>query len=291
VSFQFRINNKTELKAIDISFVKQFAVPVFLLVVLTLVLSLYLERFSDEAHVWQGADSSSSEAVSRLQRQIAELEGESQRLKVFAKKMVTLAKLDKNIFSFDEPPARGGLGGRNIFRRNPDEMAETVRKDIKGLQKQLIQQSNQFERMQLVLRSREIGKSLEISKWPVASGYLSSAFGMRKDPFNGRLRKHNGIDLAGPKGSDIMSVAAGTVIFSGRKGGYGRVIDIKHANGLVSRYAHLQKSLVKVNQIIVAGEKIALLGTSGRSTGPHLHLEILKNNKNIDPLVFLGSPK
>ena len=291
MSFQFRINNKTELKAIDISFVKQFAVPVFLLVVLTLVLSLYLERFSDEAHVWQGADSRSSEAVSRLQRQIAELEGESQRLKAFAKKMVTLAKLDKNIFSFDEPPARGGLGGRNIFRRNPDEMAETVRKDIKGLQKQLIQQSNQFERMQLVLRSREIGKSLEISKWPVASGYLSSAFGMRKDPFNGRLRKHNGIDLAGPKGSDIMSVAAGTVIFSGRKGGYGRVIDIKHANGLVSRYAHLQKSLVKVNQIIVAGEKIALLGTSGRSTGPHLHLEILKNNKNIDPLVFLGSPK
>ena len=88
-----------------------------------------------------------------------------------------------------------------------------------------------------------------------------------------------------------MSVAAGTVIFSGRKGGYGRVIDIKHANGLVSRYAHLQKSLVKVNQIIVAGEKIALLGTSGRSTGPHLHLEILKNNKNIDPLVFLGSPR
>ena len=292
VSFQLRINNGTGLKAIDISFVKQFAVPVFLLVVLIIVLSMSLERFSDESHVWQrGFDSSSSEAVGRLQRQIAELEGESQRLKAFAKKMVKLAKLDKNVFNFDEPPARGGLGGRNIFRRSPMEIAESVRKDIVGLQKQLIQQSNQFERMQLVLKSRAIGKSLEISKWPVSSGYLSSTFGMRKDPFNGRLRKHNGIDLAGPRGSDIMSVAAGTVIFSGRKGGYGRVIDIKHANGLVSRYAHLQKSLVKVNQTITAGEKIAHLGTSGRSTGPHLHLEILKNNKNIDPLVFFGRPK
>ena len=292
MSFQVRINKKSELKAIDVSFVKQFVVPVFLLVVLTLSLSLFLDRFSHVSPTWQqGINSSSSETVSRLQKQIAELEGESQRLKAFAKKMVRLAKLDKNVFSFDEPPARGGLGGRNIFRRNPAEIAESVKKDIEVLQKQLIQQSNQFERMQLVLKSREIGQSLEISKWPVASGYLSSKFGMRKDPFNGRLRKHQGIDLAGPRGSDIMSIAAGTVVFSGRKGGYGRVIDIKHANGLLSRYAHLQKSLVKVNQTIAAGEKIALLGTSGRSTGPHLHLEILKNNKNIDPLVFLGSPK
>ncbi len=292
MSFQVRINKKSELKAIDVSFVKQFVVPVFLLVVLTLSLSLFLDRFSHESPTWQqGINLSSSEAVSRLQKQIAELEGESQRLKAFAKKMVRLAKLDTNVFSFDEPPARGGLGGRNIFRRNSAEIAESVKKDIEVLQKQLIQQSNQFERMQLVLKSREIGQSLEISKWPVASGYLSSKFGMRKDPFNGRLRKHQGIDLAGPRGSDIMSIAAGTVVFSGRKGGYGRVIDIKHANGLLSRYAHLQKSLVKVNQTIAAGEKIALLGTSGRSTGPHLHLEILKNNKNIDPLLFLESPK
>ena len=291
MSFQVRINKKSELKAIDVSFVKQFVVPVFLLVVLTLSLSLFLDRFIHESPTWQqGINSSSSEAVSRLQKQIAELEGESQRLKAFAKKMVRLAKLDTNVFSFDEPPARGGLGGRNIFRRNSAEIAESVKKDIEVLQKQLIQQSNQFERMQLVLKSREIGQSLEISKWPVASGYLSSKFGMRKDPFNGRLRKHQGIDLAGPRGSDIMSIAAGTVVFSGRKGGYGRVIDIKHANGLLSRYAHLQKSLVKVNQTIAAGEKIALLGTSGRSTGPHLHLEILKNNKNIDPLLFLESP-
>ncbi len=291
MSFQVRINKKSELKAIDVSFVKQFVVPVFLLVVLTLSLSLFLDRFSHVSPTWQqGINSSSSETVSRLQKQIAELEGESQRLKAFAKKMVRLAKLDTNVFSFDEPPARGGLGGRNIFRRNSAEIAESVKKDIEELQKQLIQQSNQFERMQLVLKSREIGQSLEISKWPVASGYLSSKFGMRKDPFNGRLRKHQGIDLAGPRGSGIMSIAAGTVVFSGRKGGYGRVIDIKHANGLLSRYAHLQKSLVKVNQKIAAGEKIALLGTSGRSTGPHLHLEILKNNKNIDPLLFLESP-
>jgi murein DD-endopeptidase MepM/ murein hydrolase activator NlpD len=292
VSFQLRINNNSETKAIDISFVKQFAVPVFLLVVLIIVLSMLVDREADASHVWgKGIHPSSSEEVGHLQRKIADLEGESQRLKAFAKKMVKLAKLDQKVFSFDEPPARGGLGGRNIFRRDPSVIAAAVSQDIKGLQEQLIQQSNQFERMQLVLRSRALGNSRQRSKWPVVSGYLSSTFGMRKDPFNGRLRKHNGIDLAGPRGSDIMSVAAGTVIFSGRKGGYGRVVEIKHANGMVSRYAHLQESMVTVNQEIVAGEKIALLGTSGRSTGPHLHLEILKNNINIDPLVFLGSPK
>jgi len=89
----------------------------------------------------------------------------------------------------------------------------------------------------------------------------------------------------------IRSVAAGKVSFSGRKGGFGRFIEIEHAHGIVSRYAHLEASLVKKGQTVAVGEKIARLGTSGRSTGPHLHLEILKNNKNINPMIFLTKKK
>ena len=289
VSFQLRINNGSKLKAIEISFVKQFFVPVILLAFVILSCSLLLMENSGSPPSWHLSNTSiNAKAVDRLQRKIANLEGESQRLEAFAKKMIKLANLDEKVFNFDKPPARGGLGGRNFIRRHPLIIARAVDQDVEQIKKQLRQQSNQLERMQIILRSRALGKSMTVSKWPVASAYISSSFGMRKDPFTGRLRKHNGLDLAGPRGSAIMSVADGVVIFTGRKGGYGNVVEIKHTNGLVSRYAHLEKSLVKTKQSVVAGEKIALLGTSGRSTGPHLHLEILKNNKNIDPLVFLG---
>ena len=248
-----------------------------------------MSEYSSIVSPWQfnSATLNTSE-MDRLQREIATLEGESQRLKAFAKKMVKLAKLDAKVFDFDQPPAMGGLDGSATVNRHPSIVAKAVDQDIKYIAEQLKRRSNQLERMQLILKSRAIGRSSHLSKWPVKSAYLSSKFGLRKDPFTGRLRKHNGIDLAGPRGSDIMSVADGVVVFAGRKGGYGNVVEIEHSNGHVSRYAHLEKSLVKLKQFVKAGETIALLGSSGRSTGPHLHLEIIKNNKNIDPMLFLG---
>lgn len=292
MSFQLQMNNTTQRQAMNILLGRQFFVPVIILVIMILSISLLLENTSASRRAVYAIEASANiDRINHLQRQLAGLEGESQRLKEFAKKMVSLAKLDKNIFEFDLPPARGGLAGRNIFQRYTANMSTIVRRDIKLLKHQLNEQSNQFERMQLVLRSRILRESDKRSSWPVKTAYISSTFGLRKDPFTGRQRRHNGIDLAGPRGSDILSVAAGEVIFTGRKGGYGRVIDIKHANGFVSRYAHLEASLVKKGQVVASGEKIALLGTSGRSTGPHLHLEILKNNKNIDPMTFLGGDK
>lgn len=292
MSFQLRINTRADLEAIEISFGRQFFMPVILLAVLIVCISALMGSDGIQkltAYTVEGSLSPSE--VNRLQLQVANLEGESQRLKEFAKKMVSLAKLDKAIFSFERSPARGGLGGRNIFQRYTSGITISVGNDLKLLKKQLIEQSNQFERMQLVLKSRMLGESEKRLGWPVLTGYISSTFGIRKDPFTGRRRKHNGIDLAGPRGSSILSVAKGEVLFTGRKGGYGRVVEIKHISGFVSRYAHLEASLVKKGQFVTLGEKIALLGTSGRSTGPHLHLEILKNNKNVDPIIFLGEQR
>ena len=288
MSFQLQINNQRETEAIDISLGRQFFAPIVFLVFIILGASILLEDVGVSSGSAYTVDASANPAaINQLHRQLADLEGESQRLKAFAKKMVKLAKLDKGIFEFDKPPARGGLGGRNIFQRFTANMTIAMARDVDVLKKQLIEQSNQFERMQLVIRSKLLGESEKLSSWPVTAAYISSEYGLRKDPFTGRQRKHNGIDLAGPRGSDILSVAAGKVTFTGRKGGYGRFIEIKHADGVVSRYAHLEASLVKKGQTVAVGEKIARLGTSGRSTGPHLHLEILKNNKNIDPMIFL----
>jgi murein DD-endopeptidase MepM/ murein hydrolase activator NlpD len=129
--------------------------------------------------------------------------------------------------------------------------------------------------------------SQDVSRPPV-DGEVSSGFGLRPDPLEGDERFHSGVDIAAPVGSPIKAVAAGTVVFSGRADGYGNLVAIDHGNGLVTRYAHIQANLVSPGQRVVAGQEIALVGTSGRSTGPHLHFEVRKEGKPVNPQSFLS---
>ncbi|MFN3786585.1 MAG: M23 family metallopeptidase, partial [Thiothrix sp.] len=124
---------------------------------------------------------------------------------------------------------------------------------------------------------------------PVRAGYVSSEFGLRRDPFNGRSRMHKGVDYAGPMGTDIFAVGGGVVAFVGNRGdGYGNVVEIDHGDGLLSRYAHLSEANVREGQVVKKADFIARMGSTGRSTGPHLHLEVLKNGEQVNPRDYLG---
>ncbi len=120
-----------------------------------------------------------------------------------------------------------------------------------------------------------------------ANGWMSSRFGYRISPFTGKREFHRGIDVATKMGAPIVAPADGIVSFKGRNGGYGRTLTIKHGHGLVTKYAHLKKALVKKGQYIKRGETIALVGNSGRSTGPHLHYEVHLNKMAVDPLRYI----
>jgi murein DD-endopeptidase MepM/ murein hydrolase activator NlpD len=120
---------------------------------------------------------------------------------------------------------------------------------------------------------------------------LSSPFGLRKDPFTGRVQQHNGIDVSAPFGSPVSAFEPGTVTFSGWKPGYGNIVIIRHEDGLESIYAHLSRSLVAVGQAVESRIHIACVGSSGRSTGPHLYFEVRRNGKAIDPMSQIGLPK
>ena len=123
---------------------------------------------------------------------------------------------------------------------------------------------------------------------PLASQHsYSSRFGNRKDPFTGRKAFHSGLDFRAPSGTKVRSLGAGKVIFAGRRGGYGNAVEIKHSNGMVSRYAHLSKIRVKVGASVNRHTTIGLVGSTGRSTGPHLHLEVRSNDKPLDPHAFI----
>ncbi len=124
---------------------------------------------------------------------------------------------------------------------------------------------------------------------PAAVTRISSNFGYRRDPFNRRAAMHNGIDFKGPYGSSIYSAAKGEVTFAGWKGGYGRTVEVTHTNGIVTRYAHLASIGVNRGQEVEAGATLGGLGSSGRSTGPHLHFEVRINGRAVNPRPFLES--
>ena len=282
--YRTKNNLSTEL---ELSVWRQLVLPVFILALLILALSFVTDRVQGGGYVSGIAAQYSESDLLILKKKIATLEAESLRLRAFAQKMVGLAKLDGELFSFDRPPAQGGLNGRNGGYSQRGRSLRQVNKDIEDLRQSMLRHSHQLERMQLVLKSRSFDGRSNLAQWPVAKGYVSSSFGMRKDPFNGRYRKHRGIDIAGPKGTEVMSIADGKVVHSGRNGGYGRMIEIEHDNKLRSRYAHLSATLVRKGERVSRGDVIGRVGSSGRSTGPHLHLEVLKNKKNVNPLSYL----
>jgi len=121
----------------------------------------------------------------------------------------------------------------------------------------------------------------------VTWGWVSSKYGYRSDPFNGRRAWHAGIDVAGRDGGDIISVAGGVVSFAGDRHGYGNLVEINHGDGLVTRYGHAKSLAVKVGDVVEKGQLIAKMGSTGRSTGPHVHFEVIRNGRTEDPEKYM----
>jgi len=128
------------------------------------------------------------------------------------------------------------------------------------------------------------------SRYPIAGARISSRFGNRRDPFTRRLARHTGVDMPAPRGTRILASAGGTVRFAGYRAAYGNSVEIDHGDGLVTRYAHASKVLVRRGQVVLPEQPIATVGSTGRSTGPHLHFEVLRHGRPVEPLGYLERP-
>ena len=178
---------------------------------------------------------------------------------------------------------------------NPKSMVENGRAGMGGpLERYLTPGGGEldprFERLGLSLaRMNTLMQGIEgvPQVLPASMAYMSSGFGMRRDPFNGSAAMHNGLDFSGPIGAPIYAAARGTVSFVGQKSGYGNVVEVSHGNGLVTRYAHMSRFAAKVGQKVAAGGVIGAIGNTGRSTGPHLHFEVRQNDRALNPRLFL----
>jgi len=203
------------------------------------------------------------------------------RLNALGQRLIKISRIDPSEFDFNHQPAYGGP-------HDPNSGMDVGFENVLGeLSEQLDSREQQLSILEDVLVNKLLLKESRPVGRPIGKGWISSYYGKRTDPFTGKIEMHKGMDFAAKMGSKIMSVANGIVTWSGPRYGYGTLVEINHGNGYTTRYGHNAETLVEVGDMVEKGQTISLMGSSGRSTGPHVHFEVLKNNRQIDPLRFV----
>ncbi len=226
----------------------------------------------------------SEEQLDALTLRLAMLQARLVRLDAMGERVTSIANLDDGEFDFTQPVALGGPSLGESVSYTTSGFVDAVDQ----LERQIEDRQQQLEILEGLMVDRKIESDVFIAGRPVDSGWIASRFGQRPDPFTGRLSFHAGIDFTtGKSGSDINTVAAGVVTWSGPKSGYGLMVEVNHGNGYTTRYAHAEKLLVDVGDVVMRGQNIALVGSTGRTTGPHVHFEVYKNGRVVDPAAYI----
>ncbi|MEX0901003.1 MAG: M23 family metallopeptidase [Gammaproteobacteria bacterium] len=220
------------------------------------------------------------DGVNALALRVGRMQAHVLRLDALGNRLTRMADLDEGEFDFDQPPA---LGGPEVELDPSALTAPDFIRTLDALVQQLDHREQQLTVLENLLLNRNLQAQVSPAGRPIASGWLSSPFGARSDPFTGKRAHHGGIDFSGRRGSEIVAVAAGVVSFSGSRYGYGNLVEINHGNGLSTRYGHNQENLVKVGDTVKKGDPVALMGDTGRATAPHVHFEVLQNGRAVNP--------
>jgi murein DD-endopeptidase MepM/ murein hydrolase activator NlpD len=226
------------------------------------------------------------EKVNALAMRVGQMNANVMRLDALGKRLTRMANIDDGEFNFGSPPALGGDSGAD----GQPAQIPSLTAMVDELADRLSSREQQLSVLENLILTRELNKQVYPEGSPVENGWISSYFGERADPFTGFSASHKGVDFAAAEGTHVTAVAAGLVTMAGDSGaaGYGQMIEINRGNGLSTRYCHNEKILVKTGEMVHKGQEVALMGSTGRSTGPHLHFEVLKNGVQVNPLRFIG---
>jgi murein DD-endopeptidase MepM/ murein hydrolase activator NlpD len=201
--------------------------------------------------------------------------------------MTEIAGLEHGEFNFSEPPP---IGGPELVSSSEPAFNPVLR-SLATFERQLTDRERQFRVLEDLLVASRLQKEVRPTGWPVENGWISSLFGVRTDPFTGRLTRHEGMDFAAPVGTDVDAVASGMVTWAGPSTGYGNLVEINHGNGYSTRYGHNSTVLVHVGDKVTRGQVVAHVGSTGRSTGPHVHFEVLYNGEPVDPQRYIQAAR
>lgn len=243
-----------------------------------------LEReLKQQKELIQSARANAQSELDALAARIGQMQAHVTRLDALGGRLIKISRLDAAEFDFDHKPAYGGPhepeGGITV---NMEHVLADLSEQLDNREQQLSILEDVIMNSQLKQESRPTGR-------PISKGWISSYYGKRTDPFSGKIEKHKGMDFAGKKGSEITAVSSGVVTWAGSRYGYGNLVEINHGHGYTTRYGHNADILVEVGDAVGKGQAIALMGSTGRSTGPHVHFEVLLNDRQVDPIRYVQS--
>ncbi|MGE0482802.1 MAG: M23 family metallopeptidase [Gammaproteobacteria bacterium] len=222
--------------------------------------------------------------LSALAVSVGSMQARLTRLEVAAEHVVVTAGLDAEEFAFEQPPP---IGGPEPAQSDPPRW-DGLLGNLQALGTELDLREARLSMLESFLLNRQQVDDTRPAGAPVADGWISSGYGYRTDPVNGRREFHSGIDFAGKPGIEVRAAAPGLVTWSGKRWGYGNLVEISHGNGYVTRYGHNRVNLVSVGEKVDKHQPIALLGSTGRVTGPHVHFEVVRDDKTVNPAQFVG---
>ncbi len=233
----------------------------------------------------QNTRQKTEDTLDALAIRIGQMNARVIRLDALGRRLTEMADLTDGEFDFDSVPAMGGpeepyATGSNIAV--PEVLAAMTE-----LSSRLDNREAQLGVLESVLMNKNLSDRVYPQGRPVKSGWMSSYFGKRTDPFTGKQANHRGVDFAGKAGAEISTVADGVVTWSSTRYGFGKLVEINHGNGYSTRYAHNSENLVAVGDEVRKGQIVALMGATGRATGPNLHFEVLRNGKRVNPVTFI----
>ena len=225
---------------------------------------------------------SAQREINALAARLGELQAQANRLNALGERLTRAGQLQDGEFDFDQPVPTGGPGPVRDMPR-----AELSR-ELTTLEREYTASGQQLSVMESLLFNRALDRNAVPSRDPIANSYITSGFGGRADPIVGGHQFHKGIDFKAKVGDPVLAVADGVVSFAGVRSGYGNVVEIDHGNGYVTRYAHNSRLLGRVGDLVRAGQQIAKAGSTGRSTGAHVHFEVWDNGRVVNPRQFLS---
>ena len=215
-----------------------------------------------------------------LTQRIGLLQAHVNRLNALGDKLVSMSSIRAEEFNFMDVPA---IGGPIDEQGEQGYVSTEINRILALLETQLLESEQKLTVLDTILMDNKLQDAKLPQGSPILDGWMSSAYGYRNDPFTGRRQFHRGIDFAGAKNSPVFAVAGGIVTTAEARSGYGNSVEIDHGNGYKTLYAHAARLLVEVGDVVKKGQQVAEMGSTGRSTGPHVHFEVVLNGKHINP--------
>lgn len=242
------------------------------------------DELDQQAQELAELQSQADRKIQALTLNLAELQARMTRIDALGEHLTAMADLEDGEFDFSQPPAMGGPLSSEF---SVDYNALDLQQELGLFETRLADREQQLDILGSLLTNRRFEEQSWLSGRPIEKGWISSHYGKRTDPFTGEPAMHKGIDFAGKEGSNVIAVASGVVTWVGSKPGYGHLVEISHGDGYVTRYSHNRENLVAPGNVVRKGQAIALMGSTGRSTGAHVHYEVYKHGRSVDPSSYV----